>query len=630
MNAQEIISRLAKARPCGSDAWIACCPAHKDKTPSLSIKVSDTGNILLKCHAGCETDSVCSAIGITLKDLMLDTDPKVSKTESVLVATYDYKDAFGKVLFQKLRYSPKTFKIRRPDLEHPGQWIMGLSPDTPRTLYRLPELLSALNDDRPVFFVEGEKDADTLAKNGFAGTCNPAGASEKWRDDYSAVFVGADLTIIADKDEPGRDFAQVVSKGINGTAKSIRVVEMPDRNGRKVKDVTDWFNAGGTPAEFDDFIINPPGDPTAQHWKLNEMLSYDVPKDPNAVIGWHDGRATRYLCRSYPAWLIGQSGIGKSSLGMQMCFFWAVNRPFVGIAPVRDGLRVLIVQNENDIGDCAEVTQGIVKGAKFSEQEFDLLQDRVKVIRCRGRTGKDFCLWLEREISVWRADIVYVDPLLRYAGIDVSRQDQCTKFLNDSLDPMLANSGVVLIGAHHTGKPKSKNDTKGQTIFDRAYSGIGSSELVNWARAVTIVEAMPDGNFELLLAKRGGRAWATHPCNPEDAASTIYLQHAKDRIFWVQIDPPPTPDRKRSDVTKGGRPNRVTEVASSNLHEFCQAMPPEGTGLRETCRRLEAHLSKNRVDISGGTTRRAVAALVANGKLAKSQETGLYVKGPDA
>jgi hypothetical protein len=119
-----------------------------------------------------------------------------------------------------------------------------------------------------------------------------------------------------------------------------------------------------------------------------------------------------------------------------------------------------------------------------------MVNERVKIIRCRGKTGKDFCFWLEQEIFEWRADLVYVDPLLRFAGIDVSRQDQCTKFLNDNLDPMLASTKVVLIGAHHTGKPKTTKETSNWTVYDYAYSGIGSSELVNWARAICILRVL--------------------------------------------------------------------------------------------------------------------------------------------
>ncbi len=363
-----------------------------------------------------------------------------------------------------------------------------------------------------------------------------------------------------------------------------------------------------------------------EHWTMNQLSKYDVATDPNALVGWHDDKITRYQCRSFGGWIIGQSGIGKSTLGEQQCFLFALQKPFCGIMALRP-LRSLIVQAENDIGDCAEAQQGIWTAAEFTEEERALLHERVKIIRCRGKTGRAFCQWLEREILLWKADMVYVDPLLRFAGIDVSRQDQCTRFLNDQLDPVLANTGVLLEAAHHTGKPKLSRDTKDWSIYDHAYAGIGSSELTNWARTIKIVRVLPNGTFELLLAKRGARAWATHP-GGELPQTSIFLRHDPDRIFWRQIDPPEIKPKKEKE-SHAGRPNKVAQIASMNSFEFCSACTAEGEGLRPISRRLEAWLATQRIDISGGTTRRAIGELVANGKLVKN-EAGLYLKGPNA
>jgi hypothetical protein len=49
--------------------WVACCPAHEDKRPSLAITETDDGRILLKCFAGCSAYDVVSAVGMDLTDL---------------------------------------------------------------------------------------------------------------------------------------------------------------------------------------------------------------------------------------------------------------------------------------------------------------------------------------------------------------------------------------------------------------------------------------------------------------------------------------------------------------------------------------------------------------------------------
>jgi len=64
-----LLERLEKVKKTGMDSWLACCPSHNDKTPSLAIKEVDNGTILLKCFAGCDNYSVVSAVGLELSDL---------------------------------------------------------------------------------------------------------------------------------------------------------------------------------------------------------------------------------------------------------------------------------------------------------------------------------------------------------------------------------------------------------------------------------------------------------------------------------------------------------------------------------------------------------------------------------
>jgi hypothetical protein len=66
----ELISRLQKVRKTGDAKWLACCPAHKDRSPSLAIKLSDSDKILLHCFAGCDVQSIVSSVDLELSDLM--------------------------------------------------------------------------------------------------------------------------------------------------------------------------------------------------------------------------------------------------------------------------------------------------------------------------------------------------------------------------------------------------------------------------------------------------------------------------------------------------------------------------------------------------------------------------------
>jgi len=67
----DLLSRLDKVRKTGtgSGRWIACCPAHDDKSPSLSIRELEDGRVLLHCHCGCSPADVLAAVGLEFADL---------------------------------------------------------------------------------------------------------------------------------------------------------------------------------------------------------------------------------------------------------------------------------------------------------------------------------------------------------------------------------------------------------------------------------------------------------------------------------------------------------------------------------------------------------------------------------
>lgn len=72
MYADKILPHLEKVRRNGDNQWMACCPAHADSDPSLSIKETSDGRVLMHCFAGCGGAEIMGAIGMTLDDLYPD------------------------------------------------------------------------------------------------------------------------------------------------------------------------------------------------------------------------------------------------------------------------------------------------------------------------------------------------------------------------------------------------------------------------------------------------------------------------------------------------------------------------------------------------------------------------------
>ncbi len=92
---ERLLAVLDKVRNRGDSSWMACCPAHNDKNPSLSIKETKDGDVLLHCFAGCGVDDVVAALGLEMSDLFSKQAIMVSSThntftaEDVLVALVD-------------------------------------------------------------------------------------------------------------------------------------------------------------------------------------------------------------------------------------------------------------------------------------------------------------------------------------------------------------------------------------------------------------------------------------------------------------------------------------------------------------------------------------------------------------
>src|SRR6266849_7689707 len=71
--------------------WVACCPAHGDREPSLSIGLGDEGQVLLKCFAGCSLDCIVEAMGITVTDLFPTSlsSPRTQETQRNALSLVD-------------------------------------------------------------------------------------------------------------------------------------------------------------------------------------------------------------------------------------------------------------------------------------------------------------------------------------------------------------------------------------------------------------------------------------------------------------------------------------------------------------------------------------------------------------
>jgi len=282
---------------------------------------------------------------------------------------------------------------------------------------------------------------------------------------------------------------------------------------------------------WDDWVVWRDGQDLPDEMRTDFLESYNTLEDPNHVIG-HG----RWLCRGGSLLITGQSGIGKSSFTMQTACSWALGRELFGI-PVKKALRVGVIQAECDVGDLAEAYQGVTSSMDLSAADRQVLRQNLIFYTETSKTGKDFADLVRKIVVRQHLDVIFCDPLLSYVGGDLSKQEVASHFLRNCIQPILKDTGCIIVFTHHEGKPKPKEVTDGQTISDMAYSGLGSSELTNWARAIINVrrESKEYPIFSFNLTKRGKLAGMRLPDGKPTLS--IKLRHAEGKVLWEVVPP---------------------------------------------------------------------------------------------
>lgn len=162
------------------------------------------------------------------------------KTGQRTETAYNYTDADGVIRYQVVRIDSSDGKTyRQRQIADDGNPIYSMAGVTALP-YRLADIL---NSTGPIFVCEGEKTADAVASLGLVATTAHGGAG-RWWPSLNDYFRSRPVVILPDNDEPGERHARIVADALTGTARSVRVLRLPDlpRKG----DAVDWIIMGGT------------------------------------------------------------------------------------------------------------------------------------------------------------------------------------------------------------------------------------------------------------------------------------------------------------------------------------------------------------------------------------------------
>lgn len=162
---------------------------------------------------------------------------------------YVYRDEGGVPVHRTVRFVPKQFRQQHCVN---GAWAWGLG-DSVKYLYRLPEVMAAPALS-PVFWTEGEKDADNLAAINLVATSSPDG-SKAWYGHFNQWLQDRRVILVEDNDEVGRWRVGKLRRPLLDVAASVQIVSFPDLP--EGGDVTDWLAAGGTADELLALVATP-------------------------------------------------------------------------------------------------------------------------------------------------------------------------------------------------------------------------------------------------------------------------------------------------------------------------------------------------------------------------------------
>lgn len=475
MTTQEFLSLLRGIKKNGN-GWMALCPLHNDKQNSLSVSEGNNGRVVIHCHAGCSFEAICMALNVDAKEL---TGNGLKASQSTLtshtnqrqkhiVDVHDYKDENGALLYQNVRFEPKSFQQRKPN----GQGGFDYSLNGVRRVpYRLPELIESLKNkpSQTVFLAEGEKDCDNLRAQGLT-----ASSFKNWKEEFNQFIQGADVVLLYDHDASGIKQANNAATIICNVVKSLKVVDLyeseplPDKHG---KDVSDFLEAGNAKHDLLSIVETTPT------WKPSEDTS-EIKKDdsPLRVVCLADVIAMVVSWLWFPyiplgklTLLDGEEGIGKSWL---LCAIAgrisqgerlpladeAVKGNVLLLSGSEDGLADTIKPRLVSVG--ADCTRIFAVDEPFSFDEEGLIR-------------------LAALIAEYKPSLVIIDPLFDYvtAKTDINKDNQ-SRAVTKPLREMAERFGCAIVAVRHIGKSKGNGEARAAGLGGIGFRAAGRSGLL--------------------------------------------------------------------------------------------------------------------------------------------------------
>jgi hypothetical protein len=497
-------------------------------------------------------------------------------------ATYEYQDEAGEVRYAVFRYrtpnGKKSFSQHPPDGK--GGWRFGADcmKGVEPLPYRLPELLASADADDPIFVVEGEKDVERLRSHALTATTNHQGASSTdatWPH-FVRFFKNRDVFILPDNDPGGKIHARKVAAYLHGTARTLRVVELPGLPPKG--DVSDWLDLGHTLDELDKLISG------TKFWEPSDegLVKLDEGAKP-AVASEEDGLPSdedvitvclRDVQPEKVQWLwpdriplrklttlAGEAKQGKSFLTMDLIarITSGAEIPCGGGECFEVG-SVVLLSAEDDLGDTI-VPRLLACGADMAK-----IHALTTIKLANGQFGPFNLAYMPHlERAVLRAGdcrAVIIDPVPHYIGMGVDdHKNAQTRAILEPLRELAASREIAVVMVTHLNKGSSTKALN-RVTGSGAYTALSRA---NWL----VCKSRDDPKRRLMLS-------AGINLVEEPPGLAYRIDRETRRIIWEDKPVYMTADEALADLASEAKAEKVksaskTEQAEAWLAELLAA-----------------------------------------------------------
>lgn len=458
MTAEEVAKSLNKPRPSG-DGWVACCPAHEDRSPSLSISDGEKG-IVVKCHAGCTQESVLAALdgqGINIR--RANGVNGATKTNGANGHHHDTSNNFNVGILAAAKKLPEEFLHEHYVTDEPGRVAFeylnadgshfttkyrralagergfSVTPGTGLIPYGLWRLDSLLANDGRLVLVEGETDALTLWYHGFTALGIPG--ANQWKDEWiQHLPTEGKIYVVLEPDDGGKAFEKSFRE--SKLAPRIHFIRM----GHDAKDASVLHCSG--PDVFKDAFeerisgAEPAVKPKAARITLRHMAQIMA-----------DRKETDWLIddtieRKVIALMVGARGSLKSFVALDWLMRCAV-----------EGNGAVALSAEGDgLGRRLEAWH-----RTFAPQVDPASMPLVAMERALSLCVPDIMGELQERLAEvpWKPQILLIDTLSKYsAGLDENENSEVRDFLASLSENLRDVFGCTILLVAHTGYAASE------------------------------------------------------------------------------------------------------------------------------------------------------------------------------